>query len=160
MNKKYAAPSRKMLNALADEGLIIHWPKSVKSRGNLFIYGNYSTGGTYDKTVFLDLRDEQYDLSTKNGTDKAIALRLREANKDFEVAKKKLERFDKVARSVATGKPITSFEDNRVVEITLPQAKKIASLMRKDSEYMSWEEFETLKGLADMLENKIAEVEG
>ena len=76
---KFAGPTKKMMQALEDEGLNIRWPKAgtVKDDNTLAIEGTFYTGtaGQYEKLVLIDLRDEG-DLSTKSNVDAAISNQL------------------------------------------------------------------------------------
>lgn len=85
---KFAGPTKKMMQALEDEGLNIRWPDTgtVKDDNTLAIEGTFYTGtaGQYEKLVNIDLRDEG-DLSTKKNVDAAISNQLDEAYECFSI---------------------------------------------------------------------------
>lgn len=85
---KFAGPTKKMMQALEDEGLNIRWPDTgtVKDDNTLAIEGTFYTGtaGQYEKLVVIDLRDEG-DLSTKKNVDAAISNQLDEAYECFSI---------------------------------------------------------------------------
>lgn len=85
---KFAGPTKKMMQALEDEGLNIRWPDTgtVKDDNTLAIEGTFYTGtaGQYEKLVLIDLRNEG-DLSTKSNVDAAISNQLDEAYENFSV---------------------------------------------------------------------------
>lgn len=85
---KFAGPTKKMMQALEDEGLNIRWPDAgtVKDENTLAIEGTFYTGtaGQYEKLVLIDLRNEG-DLSTKSNVDAAISNQLDEAYENFSV---------------------------------------------------------------------------
>ena len=85
---KFAGPTKKMMQALEDEGLNIRWPDTgtVKDDNTLAIEGTFYTGtaGQYEKLVTIDLRDEG-DLSTKKNVDAAISNQLDEAYECFSI---------------------------------------------------------------------------
>ena len=85
---KFAGPTKKMMQALEDEGLNIRWPDpgTVKDTETLAIEGTFYTGctGQWEKLVMIDLRNEG-DLSTKSNVDAAISNQLDEAYENFSV---------------------------------------------------------------------------
>lgn len=85
---KFAGPTKKMMQALEDEGLNIRWPDTgtVKDDNTLAIEGSFYTGtaGQYEKLVLIDLRNEG-DLSTKSKVDAAIWNQLDLAYDNFSV---------------------------------------------------------------------------
>ena len=85
MNKiKFAGPSKKMAEALENEGLHVEWPKTVKDEGDLAVEGLFHTGCDWEKIVTIDLRDK-VALGSKEGVDNAIAYELREAYENFDI---------------------------------------------------------------------------
>ena len=56
---KYAGPTKKMMQALEDEGLNIAWPKTgnVKDEELLAIDATFYTGCDWEKLVLIDLRN-------------------------------------------------------------------------------------------------------
>ena len=142
---KFAGPTKKMMQALEDEGLNIRWPDpgTVKDTETLAIEGTFYTGcsGQWEKLVMIDLRNEG-DLSTKSNVDAAISNQLDEAYENFSVDEElelnmgangapsaaelladmqdqdsRLKRFSEVAEAVSSGKPVPSEGDNRKIEI-------------------------------------------
>jgi hypothetical protein len=83
---KFAGPSKKMMDALENEGLYVDWPKKIESEGDLAIEGTFYTGCDWEKIVTIDLRDEKdRDLSKKSEVDAAISRQLDEAYGAFDV---------------------------------------------------------------------------
>ena len=83
---KFAGPSKKMADALENEGLYVDWPKNIESDGDLAIEGTFYTGCDWEKIVTIDLRDEKdRDLSKKSEVDAAISKQLDEAYGAFDV---------------------------------------------------------------------------
>ena len=81
---KFAGPSKKMVEALENEGLDITWPKAVKDESDLAIEGTFTTGADWEKCVTIDLRDEG-ELKTKQDVDAAICRQLEEAYEAFDI---------------------------------------------------------------------------
>lgn len=82
---KFAGPSKKMAEALENEGLHIAWPKTIKDENDLAIEATYYTGiNDYEKSVVIDLRDK-VGLTSKSGVDNAISYELREAYEDYNI---------------------------------------------------------------------------
>ena len=73
--------SKKMLDALADEGLIL--TKSVEQNGIIY-EGSFFTGVDYEKTVNIDLRGKR--PKTKRQADKIACIELRVAYDQYSVA--------------------------------------------------------------------------
>lgn len=83
--KKFVGPSKKMMDALENEGLHITWPKIVKEEIDLAIEATYYTGANdYAKGVLIDLRDK-VGIESKSGVDNAIAYELQEAYEDYNI---------------------------------------------------------------------------
>ena len=83
---KFAGPSKKMMDALENEGLHVDWPKKIESEGDLAIEGTFYTGCDWEKIVTIDLRDyKDRDLSRKAEVDAAISKQLDEAYCAFDV---------------------------------------------------------------------------
>lgn len=81
---KYVGPSKKMAEALEEEGLRIEWPKAIKSNSDLAIEGMFYTGCDWEKMVVIDLRDK-CGLTSKSGVDIAIAKELEDAYEAFDI---------------------------------------------------------------------------
>ena len=81
---KFVGPSKKMAEALENEGLYVKWPKTVKDEGDLAIEGSFYTGCDWEKLVTIDLRDK-VGIASKSGVDNAIAYELREAYENFDI---------------------------------------------------------------------------
>lgn len=81
---KFAGPSKKMAEALENEGLYVKWPKTVKDESDLAIEGTFYTGCDWEKLVTIDLRDK-VGIASKSGVDNAIAYELREAYMNFDI---------------------------------------------------------------------------
>ena len=82
---KFAGPSKKMMEALENEGLNIQWPKAGNLKEeNLAIEGTFYTGADWEKLVVIDLRDK-CGLSSKSGVDYAIAKELVDAYEAFDI---------------------------------------------------------------------------
>jgi hypothetical protein len=83
---KFAGPSKKMADALENEGLYVDWPKKIESESDLAIEGTFYTGCDWQKLVLIDLRDEtDRDLSKKSEVDAAISSQLDEAYVAFNI---------------------------------------------------------------------------
>ena len=81
---KFAGPSKKMAEALENEGLFVKWPKIVKDESDLAIEGTFYTGCDWEKIVTIDMRDK-VAIGSKEGVDNAIAYELREAFENFDI---------------------------------------------------------------------------
>lgn len=81
---KFAGPTKKMAEALENEGLHVTWPKAVKENVDLAIEGTFYTGCDWEKIVTIDLRDK-VGIESKSGVDNAIAYALREAYENFDI---------------------------------------------------------------------------
>jgi hypothetical protein len=81
---KFAGPSKKMMDALENEGLNITWPKTIESEDDLAVEGTFTTGADWEKCVAIDLRDEG-TLKTKQDVDAAICRQLEEAYEAFDI---------------------------------------------------------------------------
>lgn len=81
---KFAGPSKKMAQALENEGLSIDWPKTIHDREDLAIEATFYTGCDWEKGVLIDLRDMPA-LESKAGVDDAIANQFREAYDNFDI---------------------------------------------------------------------------
>lgn len=81
---KFAGPTKKMIDALQNEGLNITWPKAVKEIDDLAIEGMFYTGYDWEKIVLIDLRGK-VGIESKSGVDNAISYELREAYENFEI---------------------------------------------------------------------------
>ena len=84
MSKKFVGPTKKMADALEDEGLHIEWPKTIEDESDLAIEGSFLTGPGWEKTVVIDLRDEG-ELKTKAEVDEAICRQLEVSWESFDV---------------------------------------------------------------------------
>jgi len=83
--RKFAGPSKKMMEALEKEGLIIQWPKAGNLKEEaLAIDGSFYTGIDWEKLVFIDLRNK-CGLASKSGVDIAIAKELEDAYEAFDI---------------------------------------------------------------------------
>ena len=157
---KFAGPTKKMMQALEDEGLNIRWPDTgtVKDENILAIEGTFYTGtaGQYEKIVLIDLRDEG-DLSTKSNVDAAISNQLDEAYENFSIDDEmelnmgangapsaaelladmqeqdsRLKRFAEVAEAVSSGREIPAEKgEEKVVTLTAEMASKVLEIMDK-----------------------------
>lgn len=161
---KFAGPTKKMMQALEDEGLNIRWPDTgtVKDDNTLAIEGTFYTGtaGQYEKLVLIDLRDEG-DLSTKKKVDAAIWNQLDLAYDNFSIDEEmqlnmgangapdaadlladmqeqesRLKRFSEVAGAVAEGREIPKEEDERTIEIDGNTAEQIVALLEYAKDYL------------------------
>ena len=82
---KFAGPTKKMAEALENEGLHVTWPKAIEDEEDLAIEATYYTGiNDYEKCVTIDLRDK-VGIGSKAGVDNAIAYELREAYEAYDV---------------------------------------------------------------------------
>lgn len=185
--KKFVGPTKKMMDALENEGLHITWPKVIEDEGDLAIEATYYTGANdYEKIVTIDLRDA-LSIDTKSGVDNAIAYELREAYEAYDIddemisilggrgapgaadlledlqeAEKCLERFADVAYAVASGRPIPKKEDEAEITIRGKDAKRVCDLLEKIAYFHGsgpWnnEEKAFAKMIGDELRNKIKE---
>lgn len=155
---KFAGPTKKMMQALEDEGLNIRWPDAgnVKDDNTLAIEGTFYTGpaGQYEKLVLIDLRNEG-DLSTKSNVDAAISNQLDEAYENFSVDEEmelnmgangapsaadlladmqeqdsRLKRFAEVAEAVSSGREIPAEKgEEKVVTLTAEMAEMVKEIM-------------------------------
>lgn len=151
---KFAGPTKKMIQALENEGLKVEWPKVIDEEEDLAIEATYYTGiNAYEKLVLIDLRNYR-PLDSKKEVDIAISDQLRQAYeaydideemklnlggngapgaveliKDLQEAEQKLERFADVADAVASGKPIPCKEDNAEITISVKDAKRICNIL-------------------------------
>ena len=157
---KFAGPTKKMMQALEDEGLNIRWPDAgnVKDDNTLAIEGTFYTGpaGQYEKLVLIDLRNEG-DLSTKKNVDAAISNQLDEAYENFSVDEEmqlnmgangapdaadlladmqeqdsRLKRFSEVAEAVSSGREIPAEKgEEKVVTLTAETAEMVKEVMAR-----------------------------
>lgn len=153
---KFAGPSKKMAEALEDEGLFIEWPKTVKDDEDLAIEATYTTGANdYEKIVLIDLRSYG-NLASKRGVDTAIAAELEQAWQDYDVgeemeiylgtrgapepallladlqeAESRLERFSNVARAVALGNPIPVEDSKKEHTFKGEDLERLLDLLKK-----------------------------
>ena len=81
---KFAGPSKKMAEALENEGLHVEWPKTVKDESDLAVEGTFLTGCNWEKLVTIDFR-HTVGIESKSGVDNAIAYELREAYENFNI---------------------------------------------------------------------------
>lgn len=81
---KFAGPTKKMMDALENEGLRIDWPKTIHDREDLAIDATFYTGCSWEKSVLIDLRD-MLALESKAGVDNAVANQFREAYDNFDI---------------------------------------------------------------------------
>ena len=81
---KFVGPTKKMMEALENEGLNVTWPKTIESEGDLALEGTFTTGPDWEKCVTIDLRNEGA-LKTKQDVDAAICRQLEEAWEAFDV---------------------------------------------------------------------------
>ncbi len=181
---KFAGPTKKMMQALEDEGLNIRWPDTgtVKDDNTLAIEGTFYTGtaGQYEKLVVIDLRDEG-DLSTKKNVDAAISNQLDEAYENFSVDEEmelnmgangapsaadlladlqeqdsRLKRFAEVAEAVSSGREIPKEEDNTEITISGKDAMRIVELLKKVGDYKYTHSFpDDDKAFANMVADEI-----
>ena len=156
---KFVGPSKKMMDALEEEGLYVVWPKSVESDSNLCIEATYYTGiNDYEKIVNIDLRDRGLldKGTTKDDVDEAIHRELYDAwqcydideemqinlgargapdaanlLEDLKEAERKLERFADVAAAVANGRPIPDAADKTEIVIRGKDAKRLCDLLER-----------------------------
>lgn len=183
---KFAGPSKKMMDALKNEGLNITWPKAVKDESDLAIEGTFYTGCDWEKLVTIDLRDK-VGIESKSGVDNAIAHELSEAYEAFDIGEEMklnlgvrgapdaaslledmqeqdnmLKRFAEVADAVAEGRKIPVEEDTAEVTISGKDAKRVADILDTISDF-DWKRTPTnddkafAKMIADELRNKIKE---
>lgn len=73
--KKFVGPSKRMAEALENEGLRVDWPETIEGKEDLAIEATFYTGMDWEKCVTIDLRNEG-KLKTKNDVDRAIANQL------------------------------------------------------------------------------------
>lgn len=156
---KYAGPTKKMMQALEDEGLNIAWPKTgnVKDEELLAIDATFYTGCDWEKLVLIDLR-RMLAIDSKAGVDNAVANQLQEAYDNFDIDEEMkvnmgangapdaerlledmkeqescLKRFAEVANAVAEGRPVppkeTGEENEETVHITPETASRICYLL-------------------------------
>lgn len=181
---KFAGPTKKMMQALEDEGLNIRWPDAgtVKDENTLAIEGTFYTGtaGQYEKLVLIDLRNEG-DLSTKSNVDAAISNQLDEAYENFSVDEEmqlnmgangapdaaelladmqeqdsRLKRFAEVAEAVSSGREIPAEEDNTEITISGKDAMRIVELLKKVGDYNYTHSFpDDDKSFANMIADEI-----
>lgn len=181
---KFAGPTKKMMQALEDEGLNIRWPKAgtVKDDNTLAIEGTFYTGtaGQYEKLVVIDLRDRD-GLDSKSGVDYAISSELDCAYEAFDVneefktnldangapdadvlledmkeQEKKLHRFSVVADAVLRGREIPEEEDNTEITISGKDAMRIVELLKKVGDYKYNHSFpDDDKAFANMIADEI-----
>ena len=183
---KFAGPSKKMMEALENEGLIITWPKTVKEESDLAIEGTFYTGCDWEKLVSIDLRGK-VGLQSKTGVDNAIAYQLREAYENFDIdeevrlniggngapdaarlvediqeQEKRLERFTDVAYAVAEGREIPAEDNTKEVTIMGKDAKRLCAILEPLTDFklvcpFNNEEKAFVKMICDELRNKIKE---
>jgi len=184
---KFAGPTKKMAEALENEGLHVTWPKAIEDEEDLAIEATYYTGiNDYEKCVTIDLRDK-VGIGSKAGVDNAIAYELREAYEAYDIdenmrinlggrgapgaadlladlqeAEKCLERFADVADAVASGSPIPKKEDEAEITIRGKDAKRVCDILEKIAYFHGsgpWnnEEKAFAKMIGDELRNKIKE---
>jgi hypothetical protein len=161
---KFAGPSKKMMDALKNEGLNISWPKTVKDENDLEIEGTYYTGiNDYEKGVLIDLRDT-FALGSKAGVDNAIAHELQEAYEDYNIEEEILNLQGTESERRARGVPEATYllEDLKEAEKCLERFADVANAVAEGREILAKEDNEeiTIKGkdakrVADILE-KIA----
>lgn len=163
---KFAGPTKKMMQALEDEGLNIRWPDTgtVKDDNTLAIEGTFYTGtaGQYEKLVLIDLRNEG-DLATKKNVDAAISNQLDEAYENFSVDEEmqlnmgangapdaadlladmqeqdsRLKRFAEVAEAVSSGREIPAEKgEEKVVTLTAETAEMVKEVMARAVPYLT-----------------------
>lgn len=83
---KYVGPSKKMADALEEEGLRINWPPTgnIEDKELLAIDAIFETGEGWEKSVLIDLRN-MLALDSKAGVDDAIANQLQEEYDNFDI---------------------------------------------------------------------------
>lgn len=181
---KFAGPTKKMMQALEDEGLNIRWPDTgtVKDDNTLAIEGTFYTGtaGQYEKLVLIDLRNEgglytkkkvdaaiwnQLDLAYDNfSIDEEMQLNMgangappaAELLEDMEEQERRLKRFSEVAGAVAEGREIPAEEDNTEITISGKDAMRIVELLKKVGDYKYTHSFpDDDKSFANMIADEI-----
>lgn len=84
--KKFIGATKKMMEALKNEGLNITWPKAIGNEGDLALEGTFTTGHNWEKLVLIDLREEgEFEFKTKADVDRAVARQLEKAYTNFDV---------------------------------------------------------------------------
>ena len=154
---KFVQPTKRMKQALQDEGLRIVWPKGNVCEGEFCVEGTFFTGSGAENIVNIDLRDNIKSRKTANSVDKAIFEQLRDAElsfdveeelryhleggcgyrsikemyADFEEQASLLSRFAKVALAVVRGDEIPPEKtEEKKVEISLEKAKQIVEFLK------------------------------
>lgn len=84
MDTKTIKPSKKMMEALENEGLYITWPDDVRDECPDATY--YTSNGKFEKLVYIDFRDpESLRLETEQEVDIAVAEQLDAAWRGYSV---------------------------------------------------------------------------
>lgn len=84
---KFAGPSKKMMEALENEGLYVRWPTDIHDEEQLAFDATFCTGNDWEKILCIDLRN-MTALDTKSGVDKAVAAELQEEYDNFDIDEK------------------------------------------------------------------------
>lgn len=159
---KFAGPSKKMAEALENEGLHIAWPKSIKEENDLAIEATYYTGiNDYEKGVLIDLRNK-VAIGSKEGVDNAITYELREAYENFDIDEEmQLNLQGSAAEREARGVPDAAqlLEDMQEQEKMLKRFADVADAVAEGREIPAKEDSvevsisgKDAKRIADLLE--------
>lgn len=163
---KFAGPSKKMAEALENEGLHIAWPKTIKEENDLAIEATYYTGiNDYEKGVVIDLRDT-LALGSKAGVDNAIAHELQEAYEDYNIDEEmslNLQGTESERRARGVPEAADLLEDLKEAEKSLKRFAEVADAVAEGREIPAKEDSvevsisgKDAKRVADLLEEYIA----
>lgn len=162
---KFAGPSKKMAEALGNEGLRIDWPKTIHDREDLAIEATFYTGCDWEKGVLIDLRD-MLALESKAGVDNAVANQFREAYDNFDIDEEmQLNLQGSASEREARGVPDAArlLEDMKEQEKCLKRFAEVAEAVAEGREIPANGDNEevTIRGkdakrVADLLEMYIA----
>lgn len=81
---RFAGPTKKMMDALENEGLYVYWPVDIYDEEQLAFDATFCTGADWEKSLCIDLRNTPA-LDTKSGVDKAVAAELQEEYDNFDI---------------------------------------------------------------------------
>lgn len=135
MDTKTIKPSKKMMEALENEGLYITWPDDVRDECPDATY--YTSNGKFEKLVYIDFRDpKSLRLETEHEVDIAVAEQLDAAWRGYSVEEEMellmaIPTKDRIARRIPAVRDL--IEDLEEAERKLSRFAEVACAVVNDT---------------------------